>query len=61
MTGAIPPLPQYAFIALCLVKAKGKLYLYLTLMYWSRMRISVFPYLKLLKYQPIFIQQTQIN
>jgi hypothetical protein len=29
MRGAIPPLPQYAFIALCSVKAKGQLYLYL--------------------------------
>jgi hypothetical protein len=33
MSGAIPPLPQYAFMAWCLVKAKGQLYLllYLTL------------------------------
>jgi hypothetical protein len=30
MSGAIPPLPQYAFMAWCLVTAKGKLYLYLT-------------------------------
>jgi hypothetical protein len=29
MSEAIPPLPQYAFIALCLVKAQGQLYLYL--------------------------------
>jgi hypothetical protein len=29
MSGAIPPLPQYAFMARCLVKAQGQLYLYL--------------------------------
>jgi hypothetical protein len=28
MSGAIPPLPQYAFMAWCLVKAQGLLYLY---------------------------------
>jgi hypothetical protein len=28
MNGAIPPLPQYAFMAWCLVKAQGQLYLY---------------------------------
>jgi hypothetical protein len=27
MSGAIPPLPQYAFMAGCLVKAQGQLYL----------------------------------
>jgi hypothetical protein len=29
MSVAIPPLPQYAFMAWCPVKAQGKLYLYL--------------------------------
>jgi len=29
MSGAIPPLTQYAFMAWCLAKAKGQLYLYL--------------------------------
>jgi len=29
MSGAMPPLPQYAFMARCLVKAQGQLYLYL--------------------------------
>jgi hypothetical protein len=29
MSGAIPLLPQYAFMAWCLVKAQEKLYLYL--------------------------------
>jgi hypothetical protein len=29
MNGAIPPLPQYAFMAWCLVKAQEQLYLYL--------------------------------
>jgi hypothetical protein len=27
MSGAIPPLPQYAFMALCSAKAQGQLYL----------------------------------
>jgi hypothetical protein len=30
MSGAIHTLPQYAFMAWCLVKAQGQLYLYLT-------------------------------
>jgi hypothetical protein len=29
MSGAMPPLPQYAFMAWCLVEAQGQLYLYL--------------------------------
>jgi hypothetical protein len=29
MRGAIPRLPQYAFMVLCSVKAQGQLYLYL--------------------------------
>jgi hypothetical protein len=29
MSGAVPLLPQYAFMAWCLVKAQGQLYLYL--------------------------------
>jgi hypothetical protein len=29
MSGAIPPLLQYAFMAWCSVKAQGQLYLYL--------------------------------
>jgi hypothetical protein len=29
MSGAILPLPQYAFMAWCLFKAQGQLYLYL--------------------------------
>jgi hypothetical protein len=29
MSGALPPLPQYAFMAWCSVKAQGQLYLYL--------------------------------
>jgi hypothetical protein len=38
--GAIPPLPQYAFMAWCLVKkAQGQLYLYLSL---SRDDITVY-------------------
>jgi hypothetical protein len=28
MGGAMPPLPQYAFIAWCSVKAQGQLYFY---------------------------------
>jgi hypothetical protein len=30
MRGAITPLPQYAFMALCSVKAQGQLYLFTT-------------------------------
>jgi hypothetical protein len=34
MSGAIPPLPQYAFMAQCSIKkAHGQLYLYLTFIY----------------------------
>jgi hypothetical protein len=29
MSGAIPPLPEYAFMAWCLFKAQGQLYIYL--------------------------------
>jgi hypothetical protein len=36
MSGAIPPLPQYAFMAWCSVKAQGQLYLYLL----DRYRVS---------------------
>jgi hypothetical protein len=31
MSGAIPPLPQYALMALCSFKAQGQIYLYLPL------------------------------
>jgi hypothetical protein len=31
MRGAIPPLPQYAFMAWCLVKTQGQLHLYFTI------------------------------
>jgi len=30
MSGSMPPLLQYAFMAWCSVKAQGQLYLYLT-------------------------------
>jgi len=33
MRGAIPPLSQYTFMAWCLVKAQGQVYLYLRLRY----------------------------
>jgi len=36
MSGTIPPLPQYAFMALCSVKAQGQLYLCLYM--WLKMR-----------------------
>jgi hypothetical protein len=35
MSGAIPPLPQHAFIAWCSVETQGKLYLYLL---WRNIR-----------------------
>jgi hypothetical protein len=34
MSGAIPPLPQYAFMVWCLVKAQGQIYFYLFLPDW---------------------------
>jgi hypothetical protein len=40
MSGAIPPLPQYAFMAWCLVKAQGQLYLYLFLTFSCHMRFD---------------------
>jgi hypothetical protein len=39
MSGAMPPLPQYAFMAWCSVKTQGQLYLYL---YYHRISFSVF-------------------
>jgi hypothetical protein len=37
MSGAIPPLPQYAPVAWCAVKAQGQFYLYLIghIKFWS--------------------------
>jgi hypothetical protein len=29
MSGAVPPLPQYTFMAWCSIKAQGQLYLFL--------------------------------
>jgi hypothetical protein len=40
MSGNIPPLPQYAFMAWCLVKAQGKLYLLL-----NKVQVNFFLYL----------------
>jgi hypothetical protein len=37
MRGAIPPLPQYAFMAWCPVEARGQLYLYLMNNYFAKM------------------------
>jgi hypothetical protein len=42
MSGAIPPLPQYALMAWGSVKAQGKLYLYL-----FKLKILVPPLLKI--------------
>jgi hypothetical protein len=36
MSVATPPLPEYAFMAWCLVKAQGQLYLYLYGSYGNR-------------------------
>jgi len=36
MSGAIHTLPQYTFMAWCLIKAQGQLYLYLTLTFTDR-------------------------
>jgi hypothetical protein len=40
MDAAIPPLPQYAFMAWCLVKAQG-LYLYLYLIILKGLEIDI--------------------
>jgi hypothetical protein len=43
MSGAINPLPQYAFMAWCTVKAQGQLYLYLIDgTEWSALRLGRF-------------------
>jgi hypothetical protein len=39
MSGAVPPLPQYAFMAWCLVKAQGQLYIFFTL---SKLYCSIY-------------------
>jgi hypothetical protein len=39
MSGAIPPLPQYTFMAWCSVKAQGQLYLYLYCFQEPRLRV----------------------
>jgi hypothetical protein len=41
MSGAIPPLPQYAFMAWCSVEAQGQLYLYLYLLYMNYLLIKM--------------------
>jgi hypothetical protein len=41
MSGAIHPLPQYAFMAWCLVKAQGQLYLFYCLTVTERKRMKV--------------------
>jgi hypothetical protein len=50
MRGAIPSLPQYIFMAWCLVKAQEQLYLYLTnsVNYFSVFQVAVF--------QQVFLQ-----
>jgi hypothetical protein len=35
MREAIPPFPKYAFVALCLVKAQGQLYLFTFITRWE--------------------------
>jgi len=40
MRGAIPPILQHAFMALCSVKTQGQLYLYLNI-YHSTHRVNV--------------------
>jgi hypothetical protein len=45
--GAIPPLPHYAFVAWCLVKAQGQLYLYHTCLMcemkeYSKQKLQIF-------------------
>jgi hypothetical protein len=40
MRGATPPLPQYAFMAWCSVKAQGHLYLYPFVFRWGKFQFS---------------------
>jgi hypothetical protein len=44
MSGAIPPLPQHAFMAWCLVKAEGQLYLLVLFMRFSHSFRFSLPY-----------------
>jgi hypothetical protein len=41
MSGAINPLPQYAFMAWCLVKAQGQLYLFIYANYGTTVWVCV--------------------
>jgi hypothetical protein len=40
MGGAIPPFPQYAFMAWCLVKVQGQIYLFLPLSKAAQLQFS---------------------
>jgi hypothetical protein len=40
MGGAIPPLPQYALIAWCSVKAQGQLYLFIVDVFCTELSAS---------------------
>jgi len=39
--GAVPPLLQYAFMALCMVKAQGQLYLLLFTIHYNVIKFDV--------------------
>jgi hypothetical protein len=41
MCGAIPPLPQYAFMSWCSVKVQGHLYLYLKRRWEDNIRMDL--------------------
>jgi hypothetical protein len=49
MSGAIPPLPQYASMAWCSVKAEGKLYLYHHTLHPSHSILAVYSLLQAMK------------
>jgi hypothetical protein len=55
MRGAIPPFPQYAFMAWCLVEVQGQLYLYLSLLkFLASYSGGLFVFLASFSYVPLF-------
>jgi hypothetical protein len=41
MSGAIPPLPKYAFMAWCSIKAQGHLYFYCPIIHMDRLKETI--------------------
>jgi hypothetical protein len=53
MSGAIPPIHQYAFMAWCSVKAQGQIYLYIYLYLFTVMVRALF------KKQSVFLEMLE--